>query len=164
MTELLITSSLDPIKEGDSFSEGTRLPRHVTVWRYFELPDFHVNEFIAETGHAIKGFSPLDIEGTEYADFGPNSDIPVRRIRALGKQGQTLISLHGVLGSVIEKYDGETPDQEYIYEGYKPHVTYVDGRALAEGERATLRTVELIEKDADSHAKIVRKTWELTDV
>lgn len=161
MAELLITSSLDPIQRGDSFPQGTSLPRHVTVWQYFELPNEHVNEFIAETGNVIEAFSPFDIEGAAYAEFGPHTDVPVRRIKALGQKGTTLIALHSVLGAVIEEYEGMISNPEWAYNGYNPHVTYVNGQALDEGERTTLRTVELIEKDAVSRAKIVRKVWEL---
>jgi len=163
MAELLFTSSLDPIHEGDEFPKGTSLPRHVTVWQYFDLPDFHMNEFIAESGEAIEAFPTLGVEGAEYAEFGPNNDVPVRRLKVLG-QHATLLSLHASLGAVIQKYDAVIPHPEWAYDGYNPHITYKDGRALEEGEFALLHSVELIQKHADTKSKVVRKIWELGDV
>lgn len=160
MSELLITSSLDPIKEGQALQKGA--PRFVTIWQYFELPDFHMNEFIAEAGDAIEGFSPIEIVGRENDMFGPNNDIPVRRIRALGA-GATLTALHTVLGSVIEEFEGAIRNPEWAYEGYNPHITYGNGRALEEDEHEILTSVELVEKDAATQQKIIRKIWNLEE-
>ena len=103
MSELLITSSLGPIEEGQVFSEG--LPRHVTIWQYFQLPDFHRQAFIEEASEAIEGFSPLEIIGGQEDRFGPNNDVRVRRIETIGK-GATLITLHTVLGEMIQRHEG----------------------------------------------------------
>lgn len=160
MSELLLTSSIDPIKEGQVFSKG--LPRHVTVWQYFNLPDSHNEEFINDVGAALEGFSPLEIIGADNAEFGPRNDTLVRRVNALGR-GAALTALHTVLGAIIEQHEGSVRNPEWTYENYNPHVTYVEGRALDEGERVRLRTVELIEKDLASKDKIVRKIWELEE-
>jgi len=160
MTELLITSSLDPIKEGQVFSGA--LPRHVTVWQYFDLPDSHMNEFIAESGDAIEAFPTLGVEGAEYAEFGAKNNVPVRLLKVLGEHA-TLLSLHASLGAVIEKYDADILQPEWAYDGYKPHITYKDGRALEEGDYVLLNSVELIQKDTNTKSKIVRKIWELGD-
>lgn len=162
MPELLITSSLDPIEEGEVFSIENKFRRHVTVWQYFDLPDVHLNEFIANVGNAIEGFSPLEIVGDENDEFGPDNDVPVRRVKALGEKA-TLITLHTVLGEVIERHEGVIRNQEWAYQGYNPHVTYMDGRALEKGERATLSSVELIESSIPSKNKIVRKIWGLEE-
>lgn len=160
MSELLITSSLDPISEGQTFTRS--LPRHITIWQYFDLPDFCRNEFIAEVGRSLEGFDPLGIEGADYAEFGPNRDVPVRRVKSLGR-GATLLTLHSVLGAIIERYEGSIENPEWAYEGYNPHVTYVEGRALEEGEQALLQTVELIEKRSLVKEKVVRKVWNLEE-
>lgn len=160
MSELLITSSLDPIEEGQVFSEG--LPRHVTIWQYFQLPDFHRQAFIEEASEAIEGFSPLEIIGGQEDRFGPNNDVRVRRIETIGK-GATLITLHTVLGEMIQRHEGTVRTPEWAFEGYNPHMTYVDGQALDEGEREILTTVELIEKTPPSKDKIVRKIWKLEE-
>ena len=161
MAELLITSSIDPIEEGQVFKDG--LPRHVTIWQDFTLPDVHMEAFIRDVGFTSQAFSPLEILGTDYAEFGPNNDVPVRRIMAIGR-GATMISLHTVLGSVIHRYGGEEKNPEWAYEGFNPHVTYVDGKALEEAEYAKLSTIELIQRDPENAKyKIVRKIWELED-
>ncbi len=160
MSELLITSSLDPVNEGDVFPKG--LPRHVTIWQYFQLPDFRREAFIEEVGKAIEGFSPLEILGTDYAEFGPNNDVPVRRVRALGS-GATLVALHAVLGEVIQRNDGEIRNPEWAFENFNPHTTYVNGRALEEAEYAKLSTVELVEQTPPSKDKIIRNVWELEE-
>jgi hypothetical protein len=162
VSELLITSSLDPVKEGDVFTKG--LPCHVTIWQYFTLPDSHMNEFIADIGAAIAAFQPLEIVAYtgEPDAFGPNNDVPVRRVHALGA-GATLLTLHAVLGERIEHYEGTIRNPEWAYEGFNPHVTYVQGEALSEGEHAALTTIELIEKNTQLKAKTVRKIWELEE-
>ena len=160
MGELLITSSLEPIHEGQAFAKV--LPRHVTIWQDFRLPDFHREEFSEEVGRAIEGFSPLEIIGASEAEFGPNNDVPVRRVMALGT-GATLVTLHGVLGEIIERHEGEIQNPEWAYENYNPHVTYVDGRALEKGEYAKLTTVELIER-VPQQGKLVRNVWNLEEV
>ena len=160
MSELLITSSLDPIEKGQVFSKG--LPRHVTIWQYFQLPDFHRDVFIAEVGEAVEAFSPLEIMGAECDHFGPNNDVPVRRIMALGS-GATLIALHATLGEIINRHDGVIANPEWAYQNYNPHITYVEGQALEEAEYTKLRTVELIERLPASKDKIVRNIWELED-
>ncbi len=160
MSELLITSSLDPIEEGQVFSKG--LPRHVTIWQYFQLPDFHVDEFMTDAGTVIEGFSPLEIIGTEQDMFGEHNDTPVRRVKALG-HGATIRTLHAVLGAVIEQHDGVIRSPEWAYDRYNPHITYVNGHALDEDEREILTTIELIEKDPTSKNKIVRKVWHLEE-
>lgn len=162
MAELLITASLDPIKEREIFPKGVSLPRHVTVWQYVDVLDNRANEFIAEVGNAVEAFSPFEIEGAEYDEFGPNNDIPVRRVKMIGR-GATLLTLHTVLGTVVEKYEAHIPNPELVYAGYSPHVTYKDGRALEQGEHATLSTVELIEKNHVSKDKFVRKIWKLEE-
>lgn len=161
MSELLITSSLDQIGEGQVFEHG--LPRHVTIWQYFNLPDFHLNKFIAAVGNSLEAFSPLEIVGAEEDEFGPNNDVRVRRVKSLGR-GATLEGLHAVLGSVIEQYDGTILEPKWAYEGYNPHITYVDGRALDKDERDILTTVELIQR-VPKHptVKIVRKLWQLEE-
>lgn len=163
MAELLITSSLDPINERDVFTKEAGLPRHVTVWQYFDLPDIRENEFIADIGNAVEAFAPFEIEGEKEDMFGPNNDVPVRRVRMIGK-GATLITLHTVFGVVIQEHEAFIRNPEWAYENYNPHITYKDGRALEEGERATLGTVELIKLDPISKSKFVRKVWGLEEV
>ncbi|HWT40837.1 MAG TPA: hypothetical protein VN081_06265 [Dongiaceae bacterium] len=157
MSELLFTSSIDPVKEGQVFTESP--PRHVTVWQYFTLPDFHRKTFLDEVGRAVEGFSPLEIIGGAEDKFGPNNDVPVRRVIALGT-GATLITLHAVLGEIIRRYDGVIRDPQYAWEGYNPHVTYVNGKALDEGEYVKLSHIELMEKDDALKQKVVRKVWD----
>lgn len=162
MAELLFTSSLDPIKEGDAFPKGTSLPRHVTVWQDFDLPDSHRDLFMNDVEVAIEGFSPLEILGAEDTKFSPENDTPVRRVIALGSAA-TLITLHTVLGEIIERHEGIIQNPEWVYERYDPYITYVGGRALHTAEYARLNTVELVEKDTVSKSKIVRKIWELEE-
>ena len=161
MAELLLTSSIDPIEEGQVFEHG--LPRHVTIWQDFTLPDLHMEAFIHDVSFTSQAFSPFEILGTEPAEFGPNNDVPVRRIMAVGRAA-TLTSLHTVLGSVIHRHGGEEKNPEWAYEGFNPHITYVDGRALEKAEYAKLSTIELIQRDPkNTKRKIVRKIWELED-
>ncbi len=157
MAELLITSSLDPVQEGQVFLKG--LPRHVTIWQYFQLPDSYLDALTSTVGEVVEGFSPLEIIGAKRAMFGEHNDTPVRRIKTIGA-GATLYALHAVLGAVIEQHEGTIASPEWAYDGFNPRVTYVEGRALRKGEREILTSVELIEKTADKE-KVVRNMWHL---
>jgi len=160
MAELLITSSIDPIEEGRVFENGV-LPRHVTIWQQFMLPDVSLGSFEQEVGQAVEGFAPLEVLGAERALFGPNDDVPVRRVHVLGS-GATLITMHAVLGEIINRHDGQVRNPEWAYENFNPHVTYVDDEALFEYQYVALNTVELVEKQSTG-AKMIRKLWELEE-
>ncbi len=162
MPELLLTSSIDPIKEGDIFPKEVPLPRHVTIWQHFMLPAFHEAAFIEDIGAAVEGFSPLEVIGADYAEFGPYNDRPVRRVIALGTRA-TVVTLHTVIGTIIQRHDGTIRSPEWAYENYNPHMTYVNGRALEEAEYAKLRTLELIKEDAPTRTKTVNKIWKLEE-
>lgn len=157
MAELLITSSLNRIEEDEVLDA---LPPHVTIWQPFQLPSAYEELFIDDATEVIAGFSPLEIIGGEVAQFGPRNDILVRRVIALGS-GATLLTLHTMLGRVIEWHEGVVPNPEWTYERYSPHVTQGKGRALDYGEHRHLNTVELIERNPLSRRKIVKKVWEL---
>ena len=80
MAELLITSSLDPIEEGQVFDV---LPRHVTIRQYFSLLDVYLGAFTQEVGRVVEGFSPFEILGTDQAMYGEKADTPVRSVWGL---------------------------------------------------------------------------------
>ncbi|UTX51297.1 hypothetical protein KI440_03830 [Candidatus Saccharibacteria bacterium TM7i] len=154
MSELLLISSLDPVEAGENLTES----RHpwVTLQQYFTIPDEKMDTFVSRVGEAVEAFSPITVTGTEESDtFGPNEDVRVRRVSAVGLQ-----ALHTVLGEVIYHHDGDIRNPEWAFEGYNPHITYVDGRALKEGEQALLQTVELVGKN-DAGDKIIQSVWRL---
>lgn len=119
-----------------------------------------MDDFTSRLDGAIEAFAPIDIIGTEEAEFGPGNDVRVRRVVSLG-EGATLIALHTVLGEAIVHHDGEMKNPEWAFEGYNPHITYTDGRAIEMGEHAALETVELVKKSEDG-SKTIQKVWPLT--
>lgn len=94
--------------------------------------------------------------------FGANNDTPVRRVIALGYH--SLHALHVELGGVIDRYDGEVKNLAWAYDGFNPHVTYVDNKALGVCEYTTMDTVELVERIDNPKGKRIRKVWELGGV
>jgi len=139
-TEYLLTSSLDPIAPGERFTGP--LPRHVTVQQYFQL-DGSERAFRHALTNVATRFAPIEITGGKEALYGPNHDVPVRLLQRLGG----LARLHDDTLAVVQRF-GSVHNPRWAGNGYSPHVTYVDGRALEEGETATLRTLELIAKQA----------------
>lgn len=161
MAELLITSSISPIEEGQVFPG--ELPLHVTIGQDFYLPDSHLELFERDLEVALGAFSPIEIVGTDNDLFGPNSDKPVRRVTAVGRQA-TLTAFHTVAMQVVDRYEGVLKNPEWAYEGFQPHITYVNGKALRRGEQALLRQVEVIQRfDANRKIKNVRKIQELEE-
>ncbi len=138
--EYLLTSSIDPIKKGEQFVDGP-LPRHVTLQQWFTLD--HVPAFKNALQNLATTLEPVEIIGGENAEFGPNNDVPVRLVRNIGRVAR----LHTKTGELIERFGGELRNPEWAGDGYNPHVTYVDGAALDEGEAVTLRTIEMIKRE-----------------
>lgn len=138
--EYLLTSSIDPIKKGEQFTDGS-LPRHVTIQQWFTL------RYAPAFKNALQNFATtleaIEITATEDAEFGPNNDVPVRLVRNMGR----LARLHTKTGELIERFGGELKNPEWTGDGYNPHVTYVDGIALEEGETVSLRTIEMIRRE-----------------
>ncbi len=160
MSEFLLSASINDTEVGRSLTKEDA--RYVTIMQYFTLPEANEAAFATEVGNVAEGFSPFEIEGGEYVEFGPNNDVPARRIVTLGR-GATLRALHAVLGAVIEQQDGEISAPEWAYDGYNPHMTYRNGVAIEKGEHATLRTLELSKKMPDGE-KVIQNVWEFEEV
>lgn len=159
MVELLITSSVDPIEEGQSFR---RLPRHVPVWQNFTLPDVYLGAFARDVGHVVEGFTPLEVIGMDDTFVGPENTTVARRVMAVGA-GATLITLHTLIGGLIDRYDGDVHAPEQAYERFDPHMEYIHGSALQVAEYARLKAVHLVEDQQTTGLKVIRKQWELEE-
>ena len=138
--EYLLTSSIDPIKKGEQFTDGL-LPRHITIQQWFTLQ--YAPAFKNALQNLATTLEPIEITAMEDAEFGPNNDVPVRLVRNMGR----LARLHTKISELIERFGGELKNPEWAGDGYNPHMTYVDGSALEEGETVSLRTIEMIRRE-----------------
>jgi len=145
--EYLLTSSFEPIVPGQSFAG--QLPRHVTIQQYFKLSGSE-QAFKHALTNLTTRFYPIEVTGGQEALYGPNNDVPVRLLHRLG----ALARLHNDTLELVNRFGGTMRNPEWAGAGYNPHVTYVDGRALEEGETATLRNLELIVRKDGEGQKI----------
>lgn len=140
--EFIITSSLDPIKEGVI----DELPRHLTIHQYFSLDKMSapMSALVARLQDTVAAqFEPISIIGESEAEFGPNNDVRVRRVRALA--GRALLpALHNATLGAIEHFGAVARNPEWRGGGYNPHIAYTTGRALEQDEVGVLPTLELI--------------------
>ncbi len=145
--EFLLTSSIDPIQKGQFFPNGP-LPRHITIQQWFSLKSEEaVMNSLQNYATTLK---PFEVVGGEEALFGPENNVPVRRIQ----NEHRLLKIHADTLEIITRIGGGAlANADWAGEGYKPHITYVDGEALEEDEPATLRTIELIKRE-DSVRKV----------
>lgn len=146
--EYLLTSSIEPPKRGELYADWC-LPPHVTIHQWFSL------ELQGPFRNALQNLAtehgPIDVIGDTEALYGPDKDIPVRLLRNIGK----LARLHAMTGELIDRFDGVRRNPEWSGEGYSPHVTYANGIAPAEGEIVTLRSLELISREAEAtHSRV----------
>jgi len=149
-TDYLLTSSIDPVYKGQVFEEG--LPRHITIQQWFTLE--RRGAFVNALQNFATTLTPFEITGTEEAMFGPHEDVRVRRVRNVAK----LAMLHDSTLEMIERYGrGSMRNPEWAGDGYNPHVSYVDGIALEEGEVVILKTIELIRRDPGSRTKVAEQ-------
>lgn len=145
--EYLLTSSIDPIKKGEQYEDS--LPRHVTVQQWFTLG--YERAFHNALQNYATTLTPFEIIGDDEALFGPNNDVPVRKVRNIGR----LAAVHTQTKELLEKFGGSLRRPEWAGTGYNPHVTYVDGIAIDRDETVTLKNIELIKRDEGSTVKTV---------
>ncbi len=151
MTEdLLVVATLKPVNVGDRFD---KVPLHVTVLPWFNTGEKH-NEalddylrFIATTN------SPIEIVGQDEAMFGPKYDTRVRKVAS-----QTIMKVHEELLRAIEGFDAELRES-YVGQDYAPHVTYLEGISLAEGEHGVLNALQLFSRIDAQADRVVRAIY-----
>lgn len=144
----LLTSTFEEIRRGQEF-EG-QLPPHVTLVGWFEVP--HPRALENRVQNYAARLSPVEVTGEGEALFGPEEDVRVRLVTArLGR----LSVVHAQLLDAVTRTGGQVLRPEWSGEGYRPHVTFVDGVGLGEGESQILSRIELIEQRNNSDAKTV---------
>ena len=143
--------SLEPLKTGDQFDAW---PLHLTLQRWFSLPQ-HRQPFINAMANLAHDTEPIVITGGKEADFDEQGTTHVRRV--LGSCA--LQMLHSKTTELITRFDG-VPATRWSGEDYAPHVTFQNGKGLAEGEEIILTGLHLIRRDEKFH-KTVEATFRL---
>lgn len=96
MSELLLVSSLESVEVGSNLTRS----RHpwLTLQQYFTIPEEQMNAFAERVGEAVEAFDPITIQGAEFAEYGPNNDVPVRRVRALHEDEKATLQTVELVG------------------------------------------------------------------
>jgi hypothetical protein len=145
-----LIASLDSLKIGDTFTEW---PLHLTI-----LPQFHAHElnqdaFNVTVQKQVDVYHHLQIEGRDFAYFGPNNDIPVRKVHSDG-----LISLHNdLLDSVLPYVTDAEWASDYIGKDYSPHISDIGSRYFDEGKIVIIRSLHLIARKKENKKGVAKK-------
>ncbi len=154
MAEKLIISTLEPVEVGDTFPS---LPLHVTLMPWFKIEGTNnlrgLNRYLALIASKR---SQLELTGKNLDKFGPKRDVDVRVLEDTKK----LRKLHGDLVAVVGWSEG-TCESPYIRGNYAPHVSFVNGVSLDEGELVKADALQLIDRDLVTHERTVEKVFPL---
>lgn len=141
---LVLTSSFEPIAKGDTFEPGMHLPLHVTIQQYFTLDNSR--PFLNSLMNYAIGLRPFEVTGKERRLFGLNLNVPVTTLSHVGK----LTIIHAATQDIIERHGGELENEDWHGDGYNPHVTDTSSRVFQPGERAIVRSIEVIRAENGS--------------
>ncbi|TFD09390.1 2'-5' RNA ligase family protein [Cryobacterium sp. TMT1-66-1] len=139
MTHLVIVAPLEALTVGDSFPVS-RFPLHLTV-----LPPFLVNIDLAALWQVVAAVSestePLLAEVTGQGGFGANGEIAVGLIRPIA----SLLEAHSRLTEALMPLGWVAKEPQYSGEGYRPHITGNNERAVRSGEVFILQELAIVE-------------------
>lgn len=140
---LLVVATLEPVEPGVIFEKGVKLPPHMTLLPWFELLENQTHRFSLTLTRLAGRYSPLQIKGGEEAYFGPQEDIPVRKLIA----DQAIFQAHHELIRLVATFGAQT-DPRWSGDNYTPHVTHTDKHELQEGDVVTLSAMQLFSRNA----------------
>ncbi|MEP6710701.1 MAG: hypothetical protein ABJA64_03195 [Candidatus Saccharibacteria bacterium] len=148
----LVFVSLDVSRVG---TEKEDLPLHVTMVPPFFRVNPDRNEALSESLHqAFKDLKSFAITGLEDATYGPDEDIPVRKVG-----GSVLYIVHDMIMPIAARFDRQI-DTTYTGKNYSPHATYIGDRNIKHDERRNIKSLFLAQKtkaEAPSNWRILEE-------
>ena len=150
----LIAATLDPAHEGQEFET---IPPHMTVVRWFTLPD-HRRKFLDHAMYHVLTDTPVfqELTGGKHARFGEHKEYPVRLI--VGAEEAPAWALR-----TFVKGMGSFRDGDVFADTFNPHVTDTPTRSIERGEQISIPTVALIRAHPEEQMQQVVASYELGD-
>ncbi len=146
MAEKLIVSTLEPVESGQQFES---LPLHVTLMPWFEITQESAITLNRYLKVLAKKTDTLELEGEEEAMFGEDNDVRVRKLAA-----SKLCLMHFDILAAINWSDGKC-QSPYIAENYNPHVSFVEGESIGQGETVDVHALQVIEREPKTRVRTV---------
>ncbi len=154
MAEKLIIATLEPVEVGEQFPS---LPLHVTLMPWFEIDPGNVPRLRKYLGLIASKRSYLEFVGEDIDMFGPEHDVRVRKILAHPE----IVRAHSDISAAVAWSEGKC-DSEYIHGAYSPHVSFVDGVSIGEGQSVKADALQLIDRDPETRQRTVEKIFPLS--
>lgn len=131
--EYLIVLPIEAMPAKSQYHPGTSLPLHCTVMPWFSLGSMMFSGLFCEFEEIAARFVPGSIElVSEYpALFGANSDVPVHVLAS----NPALRELHARLYEWLAETNSVPKEERWVRNGYRPHVSTVEGRDFPPGSR-----------------------------
>jgi hypothetical protein len=156
MSELMVVSALDTPRIGREYD---KVPPHLTLAPWFNLPDESWDYFDDEMGEIIlrTKFSPT--EAGDAVSYGPKGEDKAHRLNHPDEF--TLMHLFPVHAAVFElaHYFDPNIDTTYARLDYSPHISDTVDFALKTGELVDLTNLTVFEKRAKTGRKLVRAVY-----
>jgi 2'-5' RNA ligase len=146
MAEKLIVSMLEPVESGQQFES---LPLHVTLMPWFEITQESASTLNRYLRVLAKKTDTLELEGEEEVMFGKDEDVRVRKLAA-----STLRFVHFEILDAISRSGGRC-QSPYIAENYNPHVSFVEGESIGQGEIVEVHALQVIEREPKTRVRTV---------
>ncbi len=153
MPEKLIIASLEPIKVGQTFDS---LPLHVTLMPWFEISDHNTKTLYGYLGTIARKQDFLELIGEDEAMFGPDENVPVRRLA-----DANIRQMHRDIELAVRWSEGVACNSDYIREKYQPHVSHTNGRSFERGRTVKLSAMQVVDRDPSTRVRTTERIYDL---
>lgn len=132
---LYVMGFFDAQEDGEDFQAAL----HLTLLPGFSLPEASLPLFREAPAALAAQHPPLLLLPTEKMMLGPFHNMPAVKVEAYSPlQAEVLPQLHRELVLKVRELGGSFQNEEYVLEGYRPHVSYYDERGHYELTSLTL--------------------------
>jgi hypothetical protein len=157
MHEYLLLLPIGKLHMNDLFIKDEPLPLHCTLMHWFslgrDLPLTSLDTYLEDLAGGVG--APVELVSREPALFGPENKTPVHIL----EQNHRLMELHAHLFRFLDKLGCVPKAPQWIGEGYRPHVSTVEGRAFAPGMRYKAQQLALIGRKSEDKSKTVKAIY-----
>ncbi len=154
---LMVAATLDDVRRGTAYE---RIPAHLTVYPWFDLPvenwpafDAGMHEIISET------IAPQIVGGSTVL-YGEHNDTPVRLLDVATPTFNVIKGFDIHAGVYVLAHElGDNHDDAYTGLRWSPHVTSSRLREFNKGEHVALKSLTIFTKDAARSRKLAKAVY-----
>lgn len=147
--DTLIVAPIEPMEQGRLLGRHERLPLHITIQPWFQLPESE-RAFRNAFSNVMFTYEPFVVERGHFDIYGHNKKIDLIE-RGVGN----LTELHQEIGETIVNFAGVL-HPSLRTRPFQPHVTRVAGRSMP--ATVAVEAVQLVSRQADG-SKLVGRLY-----